>query len=86
MLIAYEVAVELLTDLRPLVVEIQKHDSNLADQLRRAATSVVANLAEGQRRVRGNKHRAYEIAHGEARVAAQARAAQRDQSRQASTM
>lgn len=67
MLIAYEVAVELITDLRPLVAEIQKHDSNLADQLKRAATSVVANLAEGQRRIKGNQRRAFEIAHGEAR-------------------
>ena len=63
MFIAYQVAVELLTDLRPIVVEIQKHDSNLADQLKRAATSVVANLAEGQRRIRGNQRRAFEIAH-----------------------
>jgi len=30
-------------------------------------TSVVLNLAEGQRREKGNKRRSYEIAHGEAR-------------------
>ena len=35
--------------------------------MRRAATSVVLNLGEGQRRFGGNKMRAYEIAHGEAR-------------------
>ena len=67
MLIAYEVAVELIHELRPIVDVIRKYDSNLADQMRRAATSVVANLGEGQRREKGNKHRAYEIAHGEAR-------------------
>lgn len=66
-LIAYQVAIELVRELRPIVEELQKRDSNLADQLRRAATSVVANLAEGQRRLKGNKQRAYEIAHGEAR-------------------
>lgn len=66
-LIAYQVAVELVTELRPIVQALQKHDSNLADQMKRAATSVLLNLAEGQRRLRGNKQRAYEIAHGEAR-------------------
>jgi hypothetical protein len=30
-------------------------------------TNTVANLAEGQRRAAGNKRRAYENAHGEAR-------------------
>jgi four helix bundle protein len=67
MLIAYVVAVELIALLKPIVEEIAKHDANLADQLKRAATSTVLNLGEGQRRVKGNKRRAYEIAHGEAR-------------------
>jgi four helix bundle protein len=67
MLIAYQVAVELIHLLRPIVTAIARHDQSLADQMRRAATSTVNNLAEGQRRQKGNKHRAYEIAHGEAR-------------------
>src|SRR6188768_3880325 len=67
MLIAYQVAVELLKELRPILAVLRKHDANLADQLQRAATSTVLNLAEGQRRLKGNKHRAYEVAHGEAR-------------------
>jgi four helix bundle protein len=67
MLIAYQVAVELITELRPIVEIIKRHDPHLADQLHRAATNTVANLAEGQRRLKGNKHRAYENAHGEAR-------------------
>ena len=66
-LVAYEVAVELVKELRPIVEVISQHDRNLADQMKRAATSVPLNLAEGQRRVAGNKRRAYEIAHGEAR-------------------
>jgi four helix bundle protein len=66
-LVAYEIAVELVTELRPIVDVIGQHDRNLADQMKRAATSVLLNLAEGQRRVAGNKRRAYEIAHGEAR-------------------
>ena len=67
MFVAYEVAVEVVRKLRPIVEQLKQHDRNLADQIRRAATSVVANLSEGQRREAGNKKRAYEIAHGEAR-------------------
>lgn len=66
-LTAYQVAIELVRELRTIVVELQKQDANLADQIRRAATSVVSNLSEGQRRTRGSKHHAFEIAHGEAR-------------------
>jgi four helix bundle protein len=67
MLIAYQVALELVQELRPIVAALKTQDSNLADQLQRAASSVVLNLSEGQRRQKGNKHRAYETAHGEAR-------------------
>jgi four helix bundle protein len=65
--VAYEVALELVRELRPIVEIVGHHDSNLADQMKRAATSVVLNLSEGARRVRGNQQRAFEIAHGEAR-------------------
>jgi four helix bundle protein len=67
MLHAYSVAMALVPLLRPIIDQLKRHDANLADQMRRAATSVVLNLAEGQRREAGNKRRAYEIAHGEAR-------------------
>jgi four helix bundle protein len=67
MLIAYQVALELVRQLRPIVDALKTQDPNLAEQLQRAASAVVMNLAEGQRRQKGNKHRAYEIAHGEAR-------------------
>ena len=46
MLIAYQVALELVTELRPIVAALEKQDSNLADQLQRCATSAVLNLAE----------------------------------------
>ena len=67
MLIAYQVALELVRKLRPVLADIHKHDTHLADQLKRAATSVTLNLAEGQPKKAGNKRRAYETAHGEAR-------------------
>jgi four helix bundle protein len=67
MLVAYTVAIDLVRQLRPIVEQIKVHDAHLADQLKRAATNTVANLSEGQRRAAGNKRRAYETAHGEAR-------------------
>ena len=66
MFIALEVSVELIRELRPLVPIIEKHDRDLADQLRRAASSVTLNLGEGQRSYKGTKHKHYAIAHGRA--------------------
>ena len=66
MFIAYEVSVQLISSLREPVAHIERSDRDLADQLRRAATSVVLNLAEGQRLTKGNKHKHYVIAHGSA--------------------
>ena len=66
MLVAYEVALELVRELRPLVEQIRKHDNTLAKQLVDAANSTVQNLAEGERHRGGNKRLKYEIAHGEA--------------------
>jgi four helix bundle protein len=58
--------------LRPLVERIQRKDRNLADQLKRAATSVVLNLAEGAHTQGGNRRLRFETARGssnEARAA-----------------
>ena len=66
MFIAYDVSLQLIRSLRPLVPVLKKHDRDLADQLRRAATSVALNLGEGRRRAGGDQRRHYEIAHGSA--------------------
>jgi four helix bundle protein len=66
MFMAYEVSLKLVSSLRPLIPMIERGDRDLADQLRRAASSVVLNLAEGQRSAKGNKHKHYAIAHGSA--------------------
>ena len=66
MLIAYQVALEVVRELRPLVEQIRKHDSTLAKQLVDAANSTVQNLAEGERHRGGNKRAKFDIAHGEA--------------------
>ena len=66
MLIAYQVALEVVRELRPLVEKIRKHDSTLAKQLVDAASSTVQNIAEGERHRAGNKRLKYDIAFGEA--------------------
>ena len=43
----YGVTIDMLRRLRPSIEKIGRKDSNLADQLRRAATSVALNLQEG---------------------------------------
>jgi four helix bundle protein len=57
---------EVITSLRSVVTKIEWHDRDLADQLKRAASSVVLNLSEGQRLTKGNKPKHYAIAHGSA--------------------
>ncbi len=47
MLRIYAVVLELIRSLVPLVREIERHDADLARQLRRAMSSVPLNIAEG---------------------------------------
>jgi four helix bundle protein len=42
-----EVALEAIELLRPVVARIREHDRDLGEQLRRALSSVVLNIAEG---------------------------------------
>ena len=66
MFIAYEVSLELITALRPIVPVIAREDRDLADQLKRAASSIVLNLAEGNMSAKGNRQKHFAIAHGSA--------------------
>lgn len=66
MFIAYEVSIQLVTSLREVVPVVERFDRDLAAQMRRAASSVVLNLAEGSRSAKGNKQRHFAIAHGSA--------------------
>lgn len=66
MFIAFEVSLDVIRSLRTIVPQIERHDRDLADQLKRAASSVALNLAEGQRLTKGNKPKHYAIAHGSA--------------------
>jgi four helix bundle protein len=64
---ALELMMELLPALKRLIDRIRKHDKNLADQVRRAATSVVLNLAEADGNVGGHRRSRLHTAHGSLR-------------------
>ena len=66
MLDAQFLALDLIRALRPLCEQVARPGADLADQLRRAATSVALNLGEGVRRTGRDKKRAYRIAAAEA--------------------
>ena len=63
---AYTNALELIRALRPVVERLKCFDADAADQLTRAGTSVVNNLAEGARRTGKDQLRLYRYAHGSA--------------------
>src|SRR6185295_1016127 len=66
MLAAYTVALDLIRALRPVVVQLRKHSPDAADQVERAASSIVYNIAEGSRRNGRDPKRFYDMAHGSA--------------------
>jgi four helix bundle protein len=59
------IAQEFIVAVRPLVEAIELRDRNLADQLRRAATSAALNVAEGNRRDGRDRAARFRIASGE---------------------
>lgn len=60
------VAFELIEALRPLVPRIRARDRSLADQITRAASSIVLNIGEAQRSDPGNKRARFFTAAGSA--------------------
>lgn len=62
----YGAALGLVSELRSVLAELMKSDRSLADQLRRAATSVVLNIAEGNRRTGKDRLQFFRIAAGSA--------------------
>jgi four helix bundle protein len=63
---AYDVSVELIRRLRGLVARIQTCDGDLANQIRRAASSVPLNLSEAQRRAGRDRSHLFRVAAGSA--------------------
>ena len=66
MLEAYVVSKQLIETLAPIVPVIARHDRDLAAQLTRAASSVLLNIGEGERRAGGDRRRFFQIASGSA--------------------
>jgi four helix bundle protein len=64
-----DLALEAIASLRPLMPLIKRSDRSLADQLARAASSVVLNLAEGACSDPGNRRARYFSAAGSANEA-----------------
>ena len=67
MLKIYDVMLGVLREIREAVREIEKRDADLARQLRRAASSVTLNLAEGSGSCGGVRRARYRTALGSAR-------------------
>src|ERR1044071_9595540 len=65
-LVAYDVALDLIRALRPVVVQLRRYSPDAADQVERAASSIVLNLAEGGRRNGRDPRRFFDMAHGSA--------------------
>ena len=63
----YVRAREVVRELRPLLQTIREQDAKLADQLRRAAQSVVLNIAEGRGNDGGNARLRFSTACGSAK-------------------
>lgn len=67
MLQVYPVVLEIIHQLRPLLVLIERKDRDLGRQLRRASASVALNLAEGMYSRGANRAARYHNALGSAR-------------------
>jgi four helix bundle protein len=63
----YVRAQEVVRELPPLLQSIREHDKKLADQLKRAAQSVVLNIAEGRGNDAGNARLRFATACGSAK-------------------
>ena len=70
-----EVATQAIQTLRPVVLTVRRHDRDLGEQLRRALSSIVLNIAEGNSSEGGHRLSRFSTAagsNGEARAALRA--------------
>ena len=67
MLKIYSTMLATLTALRPAIEQIERSDSDLAKQMRRASTSVALNIAEGSYARGRNRKALYQVALGSAK-------------------
>ncbi|MFT3914206.1 MAG: four helix bundle protein [Anaeromyxobacteraceae bacterium] len=67
--VALDRAVQLIETLRPHAASLTSRDPDLADQLRRAATSIALNLGEGRKRTGKDRLQHWKVASGSAEEA-----------------
>ena len=67
MLRIYETMIGVMGRLKPVMMQIESHDRDLARQLRRASSSVALNLCEGSGSHGGTRRERYRNALGSAR-------------------
>ncbi len=67
MLRIYPVILTTLRSLKPVIEQIERHDADLARQMRKAATSVVLNTGKGMYSRKGLRTARYHIALGSMR-------------------
>ncbi|MGD8860392.1 MAG: four helix bundle protein [Myxococcales bacterium] len=67
MLVAEQIALDVVQDLAPVLKRVRRQDQSLFDQARRAANSIVLNIAEAEGSVGGNARLRYGSAMGSAR-------------------
>ena len=65
--VALELSIEIVARLRGVIALIRRRNRNLASQIERSASSVTANLAEGNERVDNDRLHFFRIAAGSAR-------------------
>ena len=63
----FDSTLSVIRELAPLVRLIAQHDSSLADQVRRAASSIALNLNEGNASQGGNRRKQFFLALGSTR-------------------
>jgi four helix bundle protein len=63
---ALQLALELASELGPVLARVQQHDRDMANQLRRATTSVPSCLSEGSQRTGKDRLQLYRTSAGSA--------------------